>query len=135
MRRRRLARLGSVDPPASNNEPVQIRPPDSPPMDQGVKLYGRQPQGSSNLTLPPLLAPAVAPCRPPVSRSPSLEPTQIQLLTDKEAAMEVEDSSCEKQFNSGVDVDSGIENMEVEDSDRKEVAPRSRVSSFIRFPK
>lgn len=43
--------------------------------------------------------------------------------------MEVEDSS-EKQCNtSGVDVDSGIENMEVEESDRKELAPRSRVGS------
>ncbi|OXU26331.1 hypothetical protein TSAR_003121 [Trichomalopsis sarcophagae] len=98
-------------------------------MEQGVKLNGRQPPGSSNLTLPSILAPAVAPSRPPVSRSPSLEPTQIQLLTDKEAAMEVEDSSCEKQFNSGVDVDSGIENMEVEDSDRKDVTPRSRTTS------
>jgi ubiquitin conjugation factor E4 B len=46
---------------------------------------------------------------------------------DNEAPMEVEDN-CEKQCNSsGVDVDSGIENMEVEDTDRKEIAPRSRV--------
>lgn len=120
--------MGSVDPPAGNNVPVQIRPLDSPPMDQGVKLYGRQPSGSSNLTLPPILAPAVAPCRPPISCSPSLEPTQIQLLTNKEAAMEVEDGNCEKQFISRVDVDSGIENMEVEESYSKEVTPRSRVS-------
>lgn len=43
-----------------------------------------------------------------------------------DASMEVEDSN-EKQSNiSGVDVDSGIENMEVEDSDRKEPL-RSRV--------
>lgn len=45
--------------------------------------------------------------------------------------MEVEDN-CQKQENqcnssSGVDVDSGIENMEVEDSDKKEAVSRSRV--------
>lgn len=43
--------------------------------------------------------------------------------------MEVEDN-CEKQCNSsGVDVDSGIENMEVEESDRKDHVPRSRVGT------
>lgn len=46
--------------------------------------------------------------------------------------MEVEDN-CEKQCNnsSGVDVDSGVENMEVEDLDRKELLPRSRVSIYL----
>lgn len=62
-----------------------------------------------------------------VPTSPSTETPLLQ-LSEGEAPMEVEDN-CEKQFNSsGVDVDSGIENMEVEDSDRKETAPRSRVS-------
>lgn len=42
--------------------------------------------------------------------------------------MEVDDSQCEKSSVSQVDVDSGIENMEVEETDRKEAGVRHRVS-------
>lgn len=45
--------------------------------------------------------------------------------------MEVEESSDKQCNNSGIDVDSGIENMEVEESDRKDSIPRSRVSFFL----
>jgi stress-induced morphogen len=41
--------------------------------------------------------------------------------------MEVDDSQCEKSSVSQVDVDSGIENMEVEETDRKEGGVRHRV--------
>jgi hypothetical protein len=41
--------------------------------------------------------------------------------------MEVDDSQCEKSSVSQVDVDSGIENMEVEETDRKEAGVRHRV--------
>ena len=106
MRRRRLARLADLD--TSNNEPSNsssngiISSPES-------KL-----PGPSNVQTPATVATPTQPTETP--------------LQDNEAAMEVDDS-CEKQCNSsGVDVDSGIENMEVEDSDRKEITPRSRVS-------
>lgn len=57
-----------------------------------------------------------------------MSPSIQQQLQRAEIPMEVEESS-EKQCNTfGVDVDSGIENMEVEESDRKDSIPRSRVS-------
>lgn len=125
MRRRRLARLASLDTPPVNNVPREISPPAN---DHDMKVHSGDPPGSSNMSLPPNIAPAVAPCRPQnVSRS-SPEYAGAMTLGGKAAPMEVEDGSCEKQFNSGVDVDSGIENMEVEDLDRKDITPRSRVS-------
>jgi hypothetical protein len=45
--------------------------------------------------------------------------------------MEVDDSQCEKSSVSQVDVDSGIENMEVEENDRKEAGVRHRVGSQV----
>jgi hypothetical protein len=47
--------------------------------------------------------------------------------TDTSSQMEVDDSQCEKSSVSQVDVDSGIENMEVEETDRKETGVRHRV--------
>lgn len=48
--------------------------------------------------------------------------------------MEVDDSQCEKSSVSQVDVDSGIENMEVEETDRKEAGVRHRVGyKFLIF--
>jgi len=44
--------------------------------------------------------------------------------------MEVEESSDKQCNSSGIDVDSGIENMEVDESDRKDSIPRSRVSFY-----
>lgn len=62
--------------------------------------------------------------RADIPTSPSIQ----QQLQSVEIPMEVEESS-DKQCNTfGVDVDSGIENMEVEESDRKDSIPRSRVS-------
>lgn len=49
--------------------------------------------------------------------------------------MEVEESSDKQCNTSGIDVDSGIENMEVEESDRKDSIPRSRVSVFLYIEK
>lgn len=43
--------------------------------------------------------------------------------------MDVEENSEKQCSTSGIDVDSGIENMEVEESDRKEATPRSRTTS------
>ena len=75
----------------------------------------------------PVSLPVAVPCSPTTDPLPP----PARQLHDNEAPMEVEDSICDKQFNSsGVDVDSGIENMEVEDSDRKEIPPRSRVRLF-----
>jgi hypothetical protein len=48
--------------------------------------------------------------------------------------MEVDDLQCEKSSVSQVDVDSGIENMEVEETERKEPGVRHRVGyQFIIF--
>ncbi|CAB1329719.1 unnamed protein product [Coregonus sp. 'balchen'] len=52
------------------------------------------------------------------SPSNSLE-TQSQSLS-RSQSMDIDTASCEKSSMSQVDVDSGIENMEVEDSDRRE---------------
>ena len=63
-----------------------------------------------------------------------ISPSKQQQLQNPEMPMEVEESN-EKQCNtSGVDVDSGIENMEVEESDRKDSKSRSRVSAADNFP-
>jgi hypothetical protein len=54
--------------------------------------------------------------------------------TDTSSQMEVDDSQCEKSSVSQVDVDSGIENMEVEETDRKEAGVRHRVGyKFLIF--
>lgn len=99
MRRRRLARLAGLETSISTNSSSN----------SGTGSISPGTPGPSRSSSGPIMSP----------------PTQQ--LQHPEAPMEVEDSS-DKQFNtSGVDVDSGIENMEVEDSDRKELAPRSRV--------
>ncbi|KAJ8676226.1 hypothetical protein QAD02_012012 [Eretmocerus hayati] len=116
MRRRRLARLATFDPPnqavaTSNCEATNGV---SPTLNGSTNGVSNIPQQSS---VPP--SPSTEPEVPP----PLPQPPK------SDAPMEVEDN-CEKCFNStGVDVDSGIENMEVEDSDRKEIPPRSRRAS------
>ncbi|KZC14831.1 Ubiquitin conjugation factor E4 B [Dufourea novaeangliae] len=57
-----------------------------------------------------------------------ISPSKQQQFPNPEVAMEVEESN-DKQCTSGVDVDSGIENMEVEESDRKDTKSRSRTTS------
>jgi len=57
--------------------------------------------------------------------SPSIQQQRVDI------PMEVEESSDKQCNSSGIDVDSGIENMEVDESDRKDSIPRSRVSFYI----
>ncbi|XP_046824698.1 ubiquitin conjugation factor E4 B [Vespa velutina] len=101
MRRRRLARLVGLDNNCSTTN-------------------------SSNNTS------AISPSTPGPSKAFAgsiMSPAIQQQFHNQEIPMEVEETS-EKQCNtSGVDVDSGIENMEVEESDRKEQVPRSRTTS------
>lgn len=59
----------------------------------------------------------------------SISPSIQQQLQCVDVPMEVDESN-DKQCNI-IEVDnSGIENMEVDESDRKDLIPRSRVSSF-----
>ncbi|XP_043469327.1 ubiquitin conjugation factor E4 B [Leptopilina heterotoma] len=51
------------------------------------------------------------------------------LPQQQQVTMDVEENSEKQCSTSGIDVDSGIENMEVEESDRKEATPRSRTTS------
>lgn len=101
MRKRRLARLAGLN---TNNAAAS----------------------SSNTTAP------ISPSTPGPSKAfaePMISPSIPQQLQRAEIPMEVEES--DKQCNtSGLDVDSGIETMEVEESDRKDSIPRSRVSNF-----
>ena len=63
-------------------------------------------------------------------------PTQVQQRLEPappapaETAMDVEETVAEKQCNTGYDADSGIDVMEVDNSDRKNAASRSRVIFF-----
>ena len=113
IRRRRLARLADLE--TSKNEPNNLS-------------VNPTPSGSSIVASPENIVQGSF-LNQASTQSGCLEKhTESSPIQDIEAPMEVEDN-CEKQLNSsGVDVDSGIENMEVEDSDRKEVTPRSRVS-------
>ncbi|XP_011502068.1 PREDICTED: ubiquitin conjugation factor E4 B [Ceratosolen solmsi marchali] len=114
IRRRRLARLVSLDNAPGNGSTNSSDPKTGVLMLQSNSTAG--PSGASSL-----LAATISP-------SPSTDPSMLQ-LPDNKAPMEIQDN-CEKHCNSsGVDIDSGIENMEVEDTDRKEIAPRSRTSS------
>lgn len=61
-----------------------------------------------------------------------ISPSNQQQFQNPEVAMEVEENN-DKQSVSGLDVDSGIENMEVEESDRRDTKSRSRVSILYNF--
>lgn len=100
MRKRRLARLAGLN---TNNAPA----------------------GSSNTTAP------ISPSTPGPSKvfAESISPSIQQQSQRADVLMEVEESSDKQSLTSGIDVDSGIENMEVEESDRKySFVTRSRVS-------
>lgn len=58
-----------------------------------------------------------------------ISPSKQQQFQNSEIPMEVEETNDKQCSGSGVDVDSGIENMEVEESVRKDIKPRSRVSA------
>uniref|UniRef100_A0A4W4HI70 Ubiquitin conjugation factor E4 B n=1 Tax=Electrophorus electricus TaxID=8005 RepID=A0A4W4HI70_ELEEL len=141
IRRRRLARLGggqTSQPTTPLSTPLTSPQRETPP----GPLPG--PSGASPQPLPPapshtlgLNAQNVTPATSPMgasgvayrsqssegvsslssSPSNSLE-TQSQSLS-RSQSMDIDTASCEKSM-SQVDVDSGIENMEVEDSDRRE---------------
>ncbi|XP_010890064.2 ubiquitin conjugation factor E4 B isoform X5 [Esox lucius] len=93
-------------PPAASNSlglNVQsVTPATSPICTSGVAYRSQSSEGVSSLSSSP---------------SNSLE-TQSQSLS-RSQSMDIDTASCEKSM-SQVDVDSGIENMEVEDSDRRE---------------
>ncbi|XP_029674814.1 ubiquitin conjugation factor E4 B-like isoform X2 [Formica exsecta] len=81
---------------------------------------------SSNTTAP------ISPSTPGPSKAfaePMISPSIPQQLQRAEIPMEVEESSDKQCNTSGLDVDSGIETMEVEESDRKDSIPRSRTTS------
>jgi len=65
----------------------------------------------------------------------SISPSIQQQLQRTEIPMEVEESN-DKQCNIITEItNSGIENMEVDESDRKDLIPRSRVSIFTMLKK
>lgn len=64
-----------------------------------------------------------------------ISPLKQQQFQNPELPMEIEENTNKQCSSSGVDIDSGIENMEVEESERKEVKPRSRVNINIYFYK
>ncbi|XP_042265336.1 ubiquitin conjugation factor E4 B isoform X2 [Thunnus maccoyii] len=109
IRRRRLARLagGQTSQPCTPlstplTSPQRETPPGPLPGSSGVAYGSQSSEGVSSLSSSP---------------SNSLE-TQSQSLS-RSQSMDIDTASCEKSM-SQVDVDSGIENMEVEDSDRRE---------------
>lgn len=109
MRKRRLARLAGLE---SGTSPLLSSP------------NGLSCQSSPGTPGAPVTGPVTSSLSSPMS---GVSP--VSLTGDKsiDAAMETDDNN-EKQFNnSGIDVDSGIENMEVEESDRKDNSRRSRV--------
>ncbi|MBN3326197.1 UBE4B factor, partial [Atractosteus spatula] len=141
IRRRRLARLagGQTSQPSTPlstplTSPQRETPPGPPPGPSGAVLQPPPPAPSNSLGL---AVHSVTPATSPVgtagvpyrsqssegvsslssSPSNSLE-TQSQSLS-RSQSMDIDSVSCEKSM-SQVDVDSGIENMEVEESDRRE---------------
>uniref|UniRef100_A0A674CNH5 Ubiquitin conjugation factor E4 B n=1 Tax=Salmo trutta TaxID=8032 RepID=A0A674CNH5_SALTR len=141
IRRRRLARLagGQTSQPSTPlstplTSPQRETPPWPLPGTSGATPQPLPPAASHSLGLnvqsvtpatSPIGASGVAYCSQSsegvssLSSSPSnsLE-TQSQSLS-RSQSMDIDTASCEKSM-SQVDVDSGIENMEVEDSDRRE---------------
>uniref|UniRef100_A0A8C8A480 Ubiquitin conjugation factor E4 B n=1 Tax=Oryzias sinensis TaxID=183150 RepID=A0A8C8A480_9TELE len=105
IRRRRLARLagGQTSQPSTPLSVALHGTPATSPMGNSGVAYGSQSsEGVSSLSSSP---------------SNSLE-TQSQSLS-RSQSMDIDPASCEKSMCQ-VDVDSGIENMEVDDSDRRE---------------
>uniref|UniRef100_A0A667X222 Ubiquitin conjugation factor E4 B n=1 Tax=Myripristis murdjan TaxID=586833 RepID=A0A667X222_9TELE len=121
IRRRRLARLagGQTSQPST---PLSITPQPLPPaasQSLGLNVHSgtpaTSPMGTSGVAYGSQSSEGVS----SLSSSPSnsLE-TQSQSLS-RSQSMDIDTASCEKSM-SQVDVDSGIENMEVEDGDRRE---------------
>ncbi|XP_059397261.1 ubiquitin conjugation factor E4 B-like isoform X2 [Carassius carassius] len=137
IRRRRLARLagGQTSQPSTPlTSPQRETPPGPLPGPSGASSQPVPPAPAHTLGLnaqnvtpatSPMVTSGVA-CRSQssegvssLSSSPSNSmETQSQSLS-RSQSMDIDTASCEKSM-SQVDVDSGIENMEVEDSDRRE---------------
>ncbi|KAM3922167.1 ubiquitin conjugation factor E4 B isoform 2-T2 [Leptodactylus fuscus] len=130
IRRRRLARLGggpSSQPTTPLTSPQRETPPGPPvagPAPSASQQLGLNVQGITPATSP--IGASGVPHRSQssegvssLSSSPSnsLE-TQSQSLS-RSQSMDIDSVACEKSI-SQVDVDSGIENMEVDESDRRE---------------
>ncbi|XP_043267135.1 ubiquitin conjugation factor E4 B [Venturia canescens] len=106
MRRRRLARLAGLEPGTPTNS-----------------------NGAAGMAPASLNTPGPSKPTPLQQQVGSSTSATIEHIAQPEVAMDVEENS-DKQCNTfGVDVDSGIENMEVEETDRKDPAPRSRTTS------
>ncbi|XP_015113341.1 ubiquitin conjugation factor E4 B [Diachasma alloeum] len=102
MRKRRLARLAGLETSATANT-----------------------NGGNCLSSPSTPGPSKTPGLASVSPVQQSESHNL----NNDMPMETEESSEKQLNNSGIDVDSGIENMEVEESDRKDTASRSRTTS------
>ncbi|GLG94106.1 Ubiquitin conjugation factor E4 B [Gryllus bimaculatus] len=116
IRKRRLARLAAIDTAAAAAPSTsgQLAPP-SPSNAVPSSPSTPGPSNSNHEIATP----------PPLGTQKSDSQS-----TDTSSQMEIDDAPCEKNsLVSQVDVDSGIENMEVEDSDRKEAGARHRTSS------
>uniref|UniRef100_A0A674DVK0 Ubiquitin conjugation factor E4 B n=1 Tax=Salmo trutta TaxID=8032 RepID=A0A674DVK0_SALTR len=136
IRRRRLARLagGQTSQPSTPlTSPQRETPPGPLPGTSGNTPQLFPPAASHTLGLnvqsvtpatSPMGASGVAYCSQSsegvssLSSSPS-NSLETQSLS-RSQSMDIDTASCEKSIISQVDVDSGIENMEVEDSDRRE---------------
>ncbi|XP_057335851.1 ubiquitin conjugation factor E4 B [Microplitis mediator] len=114
MRRRRLARLAGLE--SSVSAPV------SPP---GSSVNNASESSSSP-------GPSTCPDLPTPSLQQQQSPTQPQVnesSSEQEVPMDFEETNEKQSNNISIDVDSGIENMEVEEQDRKDHTSRSRTTS------
>ncbi|XP_017878482.1 ubiquitin conjugation factor E4 B [Ceratina calcarata] len=119
VRRRRMARLAGLDTIGSTANSNHNNAPSVSP-------------ASVSPVSPVLSMSPISPNTPGPSKAytdqivPNIKQQQFQ---NPEAPMEVEENNDKQCCSSGMDVDSGIENMEVEDNDRKDLKPRSRTTS------
>ncbi|XP_044253730.1 ubiquitin conjugation factor E4 B [Tribolium madens] len=139
MRRRRLARLAvldnvspsnSVSPPVtpisqSPSNAVQQSPPTTPIEPYGEKRNDKEFEGVFQVPSKPIDMPSSSKSRRmPPQRSDS-ETSSIHMEVD-------EASGCADKAGANTDIDSGFENMEVDETDvQKKDAPRQRTSSSV----
>ena len=144
MRRRRLARLAGLETAAPLNGTVTISAspgtPGSSTHQQSWTTMESHNQQQSPQQVQRILqqqAQRIQQQQPQQVQQAQLtqQPQQAQLTQQPQqiASMDVEENSDKQSSTFSVDVDSGIENMEVEESDRKDGPPRSRVSLNLSF--
>uniref|UniRef100_A0A8C4QCV9 Ubiquitin conjugation factor E4 B n=1 Tax=Eptatretus burgeri TaxID=7764 RepID=A0A8C4QCV9_EPTBU len=151
IRRRRLARLGQMSQPTTPlTSPQQENLPSSSPiaivtaspvvgeMDTLISVSANEslsegPHGSLSSITSPIIATASAGfdqsasfgCSPPFSGESRTH------MFSRSQSMEIDGASADKSC-SQMDVDSGIENMEVEESERREKRSTTKVISLLR---